>query len=227
MLFGIHPADKDLNFFRKLNEELYEKFHPNYIYLRLEPNYRTHDKCIRVLNMHKEGSLFFFCHALEKSIRGCKIEHVASGRNFRNFNYGTLISPERNMTIFQGKKVFCLACYSKDLGPQAMAAGSKVYLGFGDIPFYIKENYKESKIESAVKNNLKEIIGRAIELSITYNWSFNKLSSFIELSIDKRRLDLLFDKSSGKKIRLEVSNVLSRIKNGLTMFGNGELTVVN
>jgi hypothetical protein len=143
----------------------------------------------------------------------------------KDFNYGPLISPEKNIKVFEGKKIFCLACFSRDLGKYALGAGAKVYLGFGDIPFYIREKYKEEIIEAGVKRELNEILSKSLELFICNNWSFNQLSSYLELSFDKRRSELLSDKSSGIKIRIEISNVLSRVKNGLTMFGNGELKI--
>src|SRR5687767_1496561 len=106
LIFGIHPADKDLKFLKKVNEYFVQQFPGEYIYFRLEANYHTHEACIKELLRTKECVVFFFCHALEKSIRGCKIEHRASSLSYKDFNYGPLISPQRNIKIFERKKIF-------------------------------------------------------------------------------------------------------------------------
>lgn len=223
--FGVHPADKDLNFLTKVNNDLVRTY--RYTYLRLEANNQTHESCIRTLEKSSSGLLFFFCHSLDKTIRGCKIESAASSQSHKDFNYGPLISPTKNIGVFLGKKIFCLACFSKDLGPSAMAAGAKVYLGFGDIPFYVTDNFKEERVEAAVKTKLGAIIFQTLSTSIDQNYSFNELSILLRLLIDKERFRLLNDKSPGLKLRIEISKVLSRIKNGITMFGDGNLRLLD
>jgi hypothetical protein len=224
-IYAIHPADKDLNFLKRINEELRIKLAVEYKYLRLEANNQSHEFCINTLTKDKNSSVFFFCHALEKSIRGCKIESRFSSLSHKDYNYGPLISPSLNIKIFEGKKVFCLACNSSDLGKYAIGAGAKVFLGFGDIPFYLRENFKESIIEAGVKRELSLILFESLQLFVFKHWSFNQLSSYLQLLINKRRSALLNDKSNGVNIRKEISNVLSRVKNGIAMFGNGELKI--
>jgi hypothetical protein len=224
IIYGIHPADKDLKFLEKINRDFSASF-TGYKYLRLEPNYKSHESCISTLEKNKNATLLFFCHALEKSIRGCKIEFASSVLSAKEFNYGTLISAEKNIEVFKKQSIFCLACFSRDLGMNAIKAGANVFLGFGDIPFYIKEKYKADKVEAFVKRELGEIIKRILTGFIKERWTFNKLSINLQLAIDKRRLELLLDKKPGLKVRKEVANVLSRIKGGITMFGDGNYTI--
>lgn len=224
-IYGVHPADKDLNFLTKLNEEFSERFKGSFGYLRLEADYKSHEDCISTLKKNENALLLFFCHALDKTIRGCKIEHAASSKSHKDFNYGPLISPTNNIEVFKGKNVFCLACNSRDLGPYAIKSGALVFIGFGDIPFYITENFKEDKIGAAVKRELSAIVSNSLIIAIENNHSFNKLSNHLMLSFDKKIFELLKDKTSGTKIRKEVARVLSRVKNGITMFGNGNLKI--
>jgi hypothetical protein len=220
---GIHPADKDLNFLLPINKYFSALLGDGYKYYRLEANYHSHEDCLKTLLANKSGVLFFFCHSLEKSIRGCKIKHRASSLAYKDFSYGNFISPENNLAVFEGKKVFCLACHSRDLGKYAIGAGAEVFLGFGDIPFYIKENWKETTIEAALKKELATLIRICLGIFIEKNFTFNQLASYLELLFDKRRWELLADRSKGTRIRIEVANILSQIKNGIVMFGNGEL----
>ena len=224
-IFGVHPADKNLNFLSKVNTDLADKY--LYTYLYLEANHHTHEKCINALQKSSSGLLFFFCHSLDKTIRGCKIENAASSKSHKDFNYGPLISPSKNIEIFKGKKVFCLACFSKDLGPDAISAGAKVYIGFGDIPFYLTDNFKEERVEAEVKTKLAKIIYQSLCIAIDENYSFNKLSTTLQLIINKERFNLLSDTSPGRKFRVEIAKVLSRIKNGITMYGDGNLKLMD
>lgn len=224
-IYSIHPADKDLNFLTKVNEELQKVFKNSFKYLRLEANHKSHEECISVLKKEENVLLLFFCHALDKTIRGCKIEHSSSSLSHKDFNYGPLISPTNNIELFKAKLVFCLACNSRELGSYAIESGAHVYIGFGDIPFYLTDNFKEDKIGAAVKNELSKIVFNSLRFAIENDYSFNQLSNHLMLLFDRRIFQLLMDKTSGTAIRKEVAKVLSRIKNGITMFGNGNLKV--
>lgn len=219
--YAVHPADKDLHFLKKLNEDLVARYPESFNYLRLEANYQTHEACLATLRKDVNTTVFFFCHALEKSIRGCKIESAASSKDYKNFFYGNLISPTLNIDVFNGKKVFCLACFSSALGEYAVKAGAKVFLGFGDIPFFVTENFKEQLVIDQVKNSLRDIIYTQITDCIDHNKSFNQLSLQITVAIGQLQNALLLNKEAGLKLRTETYKVLSRIKNGITMFGNG------
>jgi hypothetical protein len=221
IIYTVHPADKDLNFLKKVNEAFEQRYRGRVKYLKLKPNHKSHEDCINEL-MQFHGLVFFFCHALEKSIRGCSIKYASSQHESREFHYGAFISPSRNIEVFKGKKVFCLACNSSDLGTYAIDAGAQVFLGFGDVPFFIKEGYKQSVIEAAVKRELSTIIYDCLCLAIDNNLTFNELAKVLCISFNKRRLSLLSEDRNGRNIRIQVANVLSRIKNGIKVFGDGD-----
>jgi len=225
-IYVIHPADKDLNFLKSAIEYLKEKYKGNLEYLRLEPTHRSHEYCLKKLKENPNSTILLFCHALEKSIRGCKIESPASGITHRNFNYGSFISPSNNIEVFSKNKVFALACFSKDLGPSAIKSGAKVYLGFGDIDFFVTENFKEQIVINIVKENLRKIICNTLCNAIDNDLTFNDLSRNICLSIDITRNNLQKNKEPGRQARIEASKAFSKIKNGMTMFGDGNLLVI-
>lgn len=219
-IYGIHPADKDLAFLTSLNKTLEERY-SSYRYLRLEANTHTHEECLRTLLKDNEGLLFFFCHALEKSIRGCKLESEASSRSHNDFQYGPLISPTKDIEVFRGKSIFCLACHSRDIGEAALKAGAKVFLGFDDIPFFVTEKFKEERVEAAVKLELKTILQKVLVFSIDNGLTFNELSNLLILAFDRKRFELMLNADPGRALRLEVAKVLSRIKGGITIYGDG------
>ena len=222
-IYGIHPADKNLNFLRKLNEDLEKRYVKEYFYLRLEPSYKSHEDCLLTLRRNESSTVFVFCHALDRSIRGCKIESPASGNSARDFNYGNFISPSLNIDVFKDKKVLCLACMSRDLGRAAIEAGAKVYLGFGEVEFVLTENFKEQNVINLVKEHLRAAMFNSIIFSIDNNLTFNELSIRISTSLDLAKYQLLSDQGPGLKIRIEAYRALSKIKYGMKMFGNGNI----
>lgn len=226
-IYGVHPEDKNLKFLKRTINKLSEKFTRNFKYLKLEKNCHSHETIAKKLIDTNDGLVLFFCHALDKSIRGCQIMGAARGNEHKDFVYGSWISPSKNIKVFNGKSVFCLACNSNDLGQYALENGALVYLGFDNIPFYLKENYKENLISSKVKENLEELITYNLSLAIENNYTFNQLALQLRLSFDKRRITLMKDKTKGRATKIEVANVLSVIRNGIRIHGNGTLNLIS
>ncbi len=225
-IYGIHPVDKNLHFLKRSIIELSKKFGEYFEYLKLEKNNHSHEIATNILIDSNEGLILFFCHALDKSIRGCQIIHAAGGREHRDFSYGSWISPTKNLKVFNGKAVFCLACNSNDLGEYAIKNGAKVYLGFDDIPFYIKENFKEDVISNFVKTHLEQIITSTIIIAIEKDFTFNQFALRLRISFDKHRIDLMTSNNSGRATKIQVANVLSVIRNGIRIHGDGTLKIM-
>ena len=225
-IYGVHPEDKNLKFLKRTINELSEKFSGSFKYLKLEKNYHSHETIAKKLIETNEGLVLFFCHALDKSIRGCQIMGAARGTEHKDFVYGSWISPTKNIGVFSGKSIFCLACNSNDLGKYAIDNGALVYLGFDNIPFYLKDNFKEDIISSFVKENLEEIITINLIQAIQNNLTFNQLALELRLSFDKRRIVLMKDKTKGRATKIEIANVLSVIRNGIRIHGNGSLKLL-
>ncbi|WP_044397943.1 hypothetical protein [Lacinutrix sp. Hel_I_90] len=225
-IYGVHPEDKNLKFLKRTIRELSEKFNEKFRYLKLEKNYHSHEIIAKSLIDANEGLVLFFCHALDKSIRGCQIMGSARGTEHKDFVYGSWISPTKNIKVFNGKSVFCLACNSNDLGKYALENGALVYLGFDGIPFYLKENFKEDLISSLVKENLEQIVTYNLSLAIENNYTFNQLAIQLRLSFDKRRITLMKDKAKGRATKIQIANVLSVIRNGIRIYGDGTLNLL-
>ncbi len=185
-VYGIHPADKGLKFLKRVNTDLQKQSGIDYTYLRLEANHQSHEKAIKQLLEAESGLLIFLCHALDKSIRGCNIVHSAFGRSHKEYSYGALISPSKNLKVFDGKSVFCLACNSKEIGPYAIDNGAKVYLGFGNIPFFLRENFKVERVTNTVKKELATVIYQSLKYALATNSTFNELSQMIQIGFDQR-----------------------------------------
>ena len=220
-IYGIHPADSDLAFLHQLNIDFAQKHQSVYQYLRLTPDYQSHNDSIELLKKIDSGSIFFFCHALDRSIRGCNCQIS----EFKEFRYGPFVSPERNIEIFKGKSVFALACFSEKLGYAAIDAGATVYLGFGNIPLYNEHN-SDKTTEKLLKDELTDILCAAINFSIENNTTFNQLSNNLNLLFERKRYNLLSCHGHVRQRNIQVSNALSIIKNGMKMFGNGDIKIL-
>jgi hypothetical protein len=222
-IYGVHPEDKNLNFFKRGIKKLIESNKESFQYLKLGPNYYSHENATRILSEAEEGLVIFFCHALDRSIRGCQIVHAAAGREERDFLYGAWISPTKNMEVFKGKNVFCLACNSNDIGSYALKAGARVFLGFDDISFYLNKDFKAEKVSANVKLELEKIVTNGLLIAIEQNLTFNRLAVNLRILFSNRYTELMRNKEKGKSTRIEVARVLLKIRSGIKVQGNGEL----
>ncbi|MCK4338742.1 MAG: hypothetical protein KAW87_01975 [Candidatus Cloacimonetes bacterium] len=128
--------------------------------------------------------------------------------------------------MFEKNKVFCLACKSKTLGSYAIKAGAKVYVGFDAVPFSLNGNMIGKRAFRQIKFELRSAVYDSLLSAIENNYSFNQLSRYLKLRINKKRIDLMLNKEKkGKERRIKIARILGSIKNGITLFGDGEIRV--
>jgi hypothetical protein len=222
-IYGVHPEDKNLQFLKRGIQKLSEENRENFQYLKLSPNHRSHESAANILSRAENGLVLFFCHSIDNTIRGCQIIHAAAGREHSDFSYGAWISPTKNMEIFAGKSVFCLACNSNDLSSYAMANNANVFLGFDDIPFYVREDFKVERITELVKNELEQVITKGLCQAIENNFSFNQLALYLRMLFSQRYFELMKDKEKGRTTKVEVAKTLLKIRSGIKVHGDGEI----
>jgi hypothetical protein len=222
-IYFVHPEDKNLQFLKRGINTLIENSRENFQYLKLGPNYHSHENAARILSETENALVLFFCHALDKSIRGCQIIHATAGREHSDFSYGAWISPTKNMDVFKGKSVFCLACNSNELSSYALENGASVYLGFDDIPFYVREDFKVERIIESVKIELEQVITKGLCQAIELGFSFNQLALYLRMLFSQRYFELLKNKEKGRTTRVEVAKTLLKIRGGIKVHGNGEI----
>ncbi|MCP4350317.1 MAG: hypothetical protein GY795_32995 [Desulfobacterales bacterium] len=217
-IIGIHPADGDLRFFRKMIKKFEKVYGKNFQYYRLGFDDRSHEKCIEGLNNATNSFFMFLCHGVDKKIKGAS--RPPSHRK-EEYDYGYLLSPSKNMQVVRGNKIFCLACLSKSLGRAAIEQGAIVYLGFDEVQFSVSP-ILEKRVKALSKYELRTVLFESLTYSFKNNITFNQFSNYLKLRINKRRNELMLDKKhKGRKARVEVAKTLGRIKSGITLFGDG------
>lgn len=153
----IHPEDPSTSFLQEIKNYLIHKFKNNIEYVRINPNDTSHLNCINKIKQHPENSLVIFMgHGKSDKLYGSRGKLFES-RNFESesaveenpelfYNKDNFINKE-NVSVFAGKKVFCLACNSNaEIAKFAIEYGAKSFFSFGDIPTSKEEfkDYKES-----------------------------------------------------------------------------------
>lgn len=223
-IYIVHPDDSNLKFFAKTIKTL--KFHFDAEYLFLGPDNSHHEACLNALKGKSSATIIFFCHGEGKSLRGCNRE--SSQR--RPYVHGAFISPTKNMDVFENKKVFCMACSSSSLGADAINAGAKVFLGFGNVRFNNEQKMK-NRVIAFTKFEIRKLIQESLFTAILENQSFNQLSKNLRYLINKRRNELLLSKKhdSRKKydpyLARQASIVLASLGRGIVLFGDSSQKV--
>lgn len=214
-IYVIHPDDSNLKFFKKTIKVLQNKIPLEYVFLGPSDTY--HNNFYNTFKNNDHSTLIFFCHGEQKSLRGCNRESAQR----HPFFHGNLVSPQHHIDIFNNKNVFCMACYSSTLGKSAIQAGANVFLGFGEIKF--NQNYIKSKrVSNFTKWEVRKIMQTALLMAYLNNHSFNKLSLNLKNLFNKRISELILGNDHpDDHVKLQASQLLASIRNGIVMFGDG------
>jgi len=230
MIYGIHPIDENLFFLKKLIQQLQTTYPGNFQHIRLGNNKLSHDICVSKIRDAKENDLIcFFCHGRTDSLLGCsyKADHSP---NSGCYVHGKFIDAG-NIEILKDKKVFCLACDSNHIGRMAIEAGAKVFLGFDDIHI---NHHPKFNLHNHVKGHSRLLLCTAVfsamTNSINKNYTFNQFADRLKLLINRNN-DVFLSSHKGKKgykkYYVTSANILQEIKEGIKVWGDGNVRVVD
>lgn len=192
----IHPNDKSTSFLDKIKNYLVQRFDDRIHHFNVYSNVESHNQCIeRIKSNPDEGLVIFFGHGRTTKLYGAKgdlydnldfVSKDAIAEEPDKYYYNDDFINQDNAEVFQGKKVFCLACNSNDkIASFTIESGATVFLGFGDIPTSMPE-FEEDGLENVsndlvklMKTELNYIIKRSLEIGIEKNYTFYQLKNVI------------------------------------------------
>lgn len=238
----VHPYDKTTRFLNKIKWHLIHKDSDRIHHFNIQPDAFSHLKCIeRIVTHPKEGLIIYLGHGRSDKLYGSKgdmhgsIDNVspeAIDENPSAYYYNDSFITKENCSIFDEKKVFCLACNSNGtIALESINNGSKVFLGFGDLPTSISE-FEEKSVHvsnnfvAKMKGELNYIIKQSLTLGIQKNLTFQEVLDYIRFITSQRISDILVNNKGFKERRL-LADYLYVLKKEVTIFGDRKLKLFN
>ncbi|MGH1335883.1 MAG: hypothetical protein ACRBFS_07120 [Aureispira sp.] len=236
-LLTIHPVNEDLRFLKKLVKKLKEYDNELVISKKLSNNIYSHNRVIeKIKGLEVNDIVCFLSHGATRAIHGSEYR-ARYGSHPQQFSYieevGYFIN-KKNLNILKGKKIFCLSCNSDTLGKLAIESGVKVFVGFSTIDFDSRDdlvgNQKpRANVMSKTKYSLRNAVYQSLIYSIENNLTFNQLCSLLKINLNKEMDKLIIDNKgkSGFKYYKTAADCLLTIKEGITIFGNGKIKLLD
>jgi len=241
----VHPYDKSTTFLDRIKSHLQSTFYDDLHYFSVKPHKASHTKCLDTIqNFSDNGLLLFMGHGKSNCLFGAKGDYYGTLENEliiaeepEKYFYEDNFINEKNLNIFNEKKVIALSCNSNaQIGRKSVENGAKVFLGFGDLPTSVnelKDKGEESKfgislstIEQAIKTEINYIMKRSLEIGISKSYSFIQLYELIQFITNQKINHYLIDK---KKIneRKIIANYLYNFKREMKIFGDKNIKLVD
>jgi len=225
----VFPNDPSTRFLEKLSWELNKHFDSNFHCFKVKPNKSSHTKCLDRIKMGNDELILFLGHGQSDKLFG------AITNNFNTFHtdsedffiHDDFINKE-NINVFSNKKVICLSCNSNDkIGKWAVDSGTKVFLGFGDIPTDWLTEYERLKISKfdvfAFRCLMRDIILKSIIYVGAHNMTFKALDKVIKIFVNRT---IYYGKYPYKIKNLSwVNDRLCYFKDEIKVYGDKDLNI--
>lgn len=235
----VHPKDSTTKFLCRIKNHLINNLEGQTHHFNVYPNDRSHALCIdRIQRNPENGVIIFMGHGRSDALSG------AIGDNYNSLiSYDAVVEqPEEsyykeyfidknNVDVFSKKKVFCLACNSKEnIGHLAVEKGAKAFLGFGEIPTSLGEFDTGEQISKDSVNKMKAELTYIIKMSLVHaikkRATFEELLTLIHFVTNQRISDILvFQK--GFKERYVFTEFLYRVKKEAIVIGQKKIRVLD
>jgi len=235
----VHPYDKTTSFLERIKNHLQSEFESDVHYFSIKPNDDSHKLCLERIDSHnKNGLIIFLGHGRSDKLYGSKADDYSAfvsedaALEFpEKYYYNDSFINEKNIGVFKGKKVFCLACKSREkLAQNAYENGVTSFLGFGDIPTSLSEFVdKEEKVTNDVvvkmKTELNYIIKKSLALSIAKGLTFEGLLNHIQFITNQKLTDVLVNQKSFKE-RYIFADYLYYLKKETQIIGDRKIKLL-
>lgn len=239
----IHPKDKTTAFLDRIKNHIVQRFEDEVHQFNIHPNDDSHNVCLQRIKDHSEdGLIIFMGHGHIDSLSGSKgdlydnkdlVSAEAILEAPDKYYYKDIFIGQDNAEVFRGKKVFCLACNSNNkIAEYALEKGAKAFYGFGNIPTSEGEFKQDglrnvsNDIVKAMKTELNAVIKKALEYSISNNYSFTELRSITHFMLNQRITFLLREEKHLNERHL-LADYLYSLKKEMKILGDNKLKLLS
>jgi len=236
-LLTIHPINEDLRFLKKFVRNLKNYNNDLIVSKSLSNNTSSHTKAIQHIERLSENDIVcFLSHGATRAIHGSEYRS-RYGSHLRQYSYikenGYFID-KSNIEVLKGKKVFCLSCNSDTLGNLAIESGVKVFIGFSTIDFddrneLIANQNPRACVIAKTKYSLRTAVYQSIVYALENNITFFELNQLLKINLNKEMDSLILNNKNkkGYKYYKTAADCLLTIKDGITLFGEGNIKMLD
>lgn len=236
----VHPYDKTTLFLESIKGGLKANFESNLHLFNIETNDKSHEDCLDTISNHPENGLIIFLgHGRSDALYGSKGDEYSPSLGFEEvstfphlYYFNESFISKKNVNVFSGKKIFCLACNSNDkIAQYAMEFGAKTFLGFGNIPSsseeFVADGFSNvtNEIVNSMKLELNYIIKRSLEYSISKSYNFEQLLNIMHFITNQRITEYLIEKKDFNE-RYILTDYLYQLKKDITIFGDKKIRII-
>lgn len=225
----IYPHDSSTRFLDRIQNHLKRQLGDVFHCYKVKPHQLSHDDCLeRLQRVAEEELVIFLGHGRSDCLYGANSysnalvsPYFQREREYENDNF---ISKD-NISVLDGKKVFCLSCKSADgLGKLAVRNGAKAFIGFGDIPtdneILPELGMRLPLLIARYKGEISWIVRTSLSYSIKNNHNSFKLIDTMRLFTNVRINNIILAHRGLRQRRL-LADYLYNFKNEMALFGDG------
>lgn len=233
MILIIHPYDSSTKTLLKVKNKITRKYSNDIKYFLIYPDDCSHQLCLEeIKRCTSEDLIIFLGHGTSKNLIGAKGDRFESfvspdaiEENPDYYYNDAFINPS-NYYLFEGKKLFCVACDSNKLCKKLVAKGMNSYIGFGKLPSSSNEYLYQvnNRVVAKVKGEINYLIYTTLLISINKSLDIYKCYKLMRFILSQRIGKILSTKS---KYRFQIANQLFLIEDGLTYYGKDTLYQIN
>lgn len=234
----IHPYDRTTKFLSAITSTLIKNQSLQFTLLEIGLSKKIHDECLQKVRSSPDGTtIIFLGHGGSDYLLGASgdyahalIEESAIDDPNLLYHHGHFVN-QSNIEVFAGKRVICLSCNSAvELAAMACAAGAQAFVGFTEVP---TDKGEFNKMQLILKENEIDIFNQELSLIIRNslmrglesNLTFNETVSMIRYWVNVRSRKLILQNRANEGVRT-IADAFFTFKNGISVFGDGELTLV-
>lgn len=236
-LLTIHPINEDLRFLKKFVRNLKKNKSDLVVSRSLSNNTISHLKAIKYIGELSDNDIVcFLSHGATRAIHGSeyRTRYGSHSRQYSYMNESGYFIDKSNIEILKGKKVFCLSCNSDTLGKLAIESGVKVFIGFSTIDFdsrneLISNQNPRSSVICKTKYSLRKAVYQSLVYAIDNNITFYQLCNLLKINLNKEMDNLILNNKNkdGYKYYKTAADCLLTIKEGITIFGDGNMRLLD
>jgi hypothetical protein len=169
------------------------------------------------LKQATQGFVLIFTHGAADYLRGGEYRDRT----------GEIVEVEKfitrdDLSVFNGKVVFCMSCDSNGLAQDCLAEGATAFIGFDEIPFDRFDADGKSIGGHTLQKHCQKLLADAVKETLvrffTGRASLDEAVDYLRLWISKNAVAYV-RKNTSVKERREVAALLLKVKDGIRYHG--------
>ena len=213
----LHAQSADLKFLNPVRNRMGKILDRRFKSFELT-NQHSNAAAVLALRQADDALVVIFAHGSGDYLRGGEYRSRLTGDNVEIDKFLT----RSDLSVFQGKVVFCLSCDSNGLAESAMDAGAIAFVGFDQVPFDRFDSDGNPIGSKVLVQHTQELIAHCIQATLerflTGKSTLRESVDFLRLWIAKQAVVYVRENGAVKE-RREIAALFMRIGVGVRYQG--------